>query len=421
MRVLLIGSGGREHALAWKISQSKNLETLIAAPGNPGIAEYAKLYPIAVDDIEGIINLAKSEKIDLVVVGPEIPLSMGLADRLRFLNIPVFGPSKNAAQLESSKAFSKDFMARNNVPTAAYGVFTKENEAIEFLKTLKAPYVLKASGLAAGKGVIIAEDLETAIIETKEMLSGKFGDASSELVIEEFMHGEEASFFVLCNDKTAISLPVCQDHKRAFDDDKGPNTGGMGAYAPTSLVNEEIHKTVMDTIVMPTLNGMATEGNPYNGVLYVGLMIENGNPRVVEYNCRFGDPECQILMQFLGDDFLDCLYAIAKNEPAKLSINSNQAAITIVMAANGYPDAYEKNGSIENIALAEENGVKVFHAGTKLDGEKLLANGGRVLNVTAIGKDFKTVLANAYDAIKHIKAPSLFYRNDIGKKELNRN
>lgn len=423
MRILVVGSGGREHALVWKLSSSLNVDFLCACPGNAGMSKLASLFNIAADDIDGIINLVEEQKIDLVVVGPEVALSLGLADKLRKKGIAVFGPNRGAAQLESSKAFSKDFMARHNIPTAKYGVFKNVKDACAFLETLEAPYVLKASGLAAGKGVIIAPSLEEAKAEAEEMIGGKFGDASSELVIEEFMHGEEASFFVLCNDNSAIALPVCQDHKRAFDRDEGPNTGGMGAYAPTTLVTDEVKEKVMSKIVMPTIEGMKAEGNPYNGVLYVGLMIKDGEPRVVEYNCRFGDPECQILMQYMDDGFANLLNDIAQNKATSYdNLDTSKSAVTVVMAAKGYPDKYEKNGLIKNIENAErETGAFVFHAGTKLDMEgNLRANGGRVLNVTAIGNNLQNALDKAYAAIEKIEAPSLFYRKDIGQKELNR-
>lgn len=421
MRILVVGNGGRENALAWRLKSSNNVSFLAATPSSPGLMEYAKCFDVKADDIDGIVNLAQAQNIDLVVIGPEIPLSLGLADRLRQNNISAFGPSKAAAQLESSKAFSKDFMARHNIPTARYGVFTEPQSAIEFLQTLKPPYVLKASGLAAGKGVIIAATLDEAITETTEMLGGKFGDASSELVIEEFMHGEEASFFILCNEKSIIPLPICQDHKRAFDNDMGPNTGGMGAYAPTSLVNDETYNQIMRDIVNPSVDGMIKENNPFIGVLYIGLMIENNYARVVEYNCRFGDPECQILMQFMGDDFADCLMQIANNETASLrQWPKNQSAITVVMAANGYPGDYEKGAKIE---LSDEtpNGTMVFHAGTKLAGDgALLANGGRVLNITAKGDDIEQAADLAYQLIDKIDAPGLFYRKDIGQREIKR-
>ncbi len=422
MRILVVGNGGREHALAWRLSSCDNVAAIMATPSSPGLLECAKCFEIKADDIEGIVNLALEQKIDLVVVGPEIPLSMGLADKLRAQNIATFGPSKMAAQLESSKAFSKDFMARHNIPTAKYGVFTDAQRAIEFLETLEPPYVLKASGLAAGKGVVIAPSLAEAKAETHDMLGGKFGAASNELVVEEFMHGEEASFFVLCNEKSAIPLPICQDHKRAFDNDLGPNTGGMGAYAPTSLVDEKLQNQIMQTIIIPTIEGMKKEGNPYNGVLYVGLMIDGANARVVEYNCRFGDPECQILMQFMGKDFAYCLYQIATNQQAELANwPQGQSAVTVVMAANGYPGDYEKASKIE-IGEISSNDSMVFHAGTKLDNNgNLVSNGGRVLNVTSKGPNITEAINRAYQNLKNINAPGLFYRNDIGARELKRN
>ncbi|KAF0186893.1 MAG: phosphoribosylamine--glycine ligase [Hyphomonadaceae bacterium] len=420
---MVVGGGGREHALVWKLASCPNVTHIIAAPGNPGIASIAKIFDIAADDILGLVNLAKCEKIDLVVIGPEVALALGLADKLRAIGIATFGPSKAAAQLESSKAFAKDFMARHNIPTAKYGVFEEYEPAIAFLKALSPPYVLKASGLAAGKGVVIAPDFETAQTEVKEMLSGKFGDASKELVIEEFMQGEEASFFVLCNQQSAIPLPICQDHKRAFDNDLGPNTGGMGAFAPTSLVDEKLEKDIISKIIEPTLRGLKDDKIPFNGVLYVGLMIENGQARVVEYNCRFGDPECQILMQFIGDDFAQCLMDIATEKPAKLAQwPQSKSSVTIVLAANGYPGEYIKNGEIFGIGAAESGGnAKVFHSGTKLcDDGGLCANGGRVLNVTASASNLKLAIDQAYKAIEKINAPSLFYRTDIGAKELKR-
>lgn len=422
MRVLVIGNGGREHALAWRIASNKGVEFLASTPSSPAIMEFAKCFDIKVDDIDGIVKLAKYEKFDLAVIGPEIPLSLGLADELRKINIAVFGPSKAAAMLEASKAFSKDFMARHNIPTAKYGVFRNIEDASAFLMGLSPPYVIKASGLAAGKGVVIAQNLPEALETIDEMLDGKFGDASSEIVIEEFMDGEEASFFVLCNSKSAIPLPVCQDHKRAFDNDEGPNTGGMGAYAPTRLIDEKLHNQVMEKIVNPTLEGLKAEGTPYNGVLYVGLMVKDGSARVVEYNCRFGDPECQILMQFMGDDFAHCLKAIANEEIAELSLNPNiNSAATIVMAAIGYPGEYEKGTPIDGLNNAEEMGVKVFHAGTKIDEYgKLVSNGGRVLNVTSCGESLGIALEKAYSAINQIKAPGLFCRKDIGQKEIKR-
>ncbi len=422
MRVLVIGNGGREHALAWRLKSCPNVEFLASTPSNTGIAEFATCFDIKADDIDGLIELSKAEKFDLVVIGPEIPLSLGLADELRKIGIPCFGPSQAAAMLEASKAFSKDFMARHNIPTAKYGVFKDWENAAEFIMGLSPPYVIKASGLAAGKGVVIAENLPHALETIDEMFDGKFGEASNEIVIEEFMQGEEASFFVICNSQTSIALPVCQDHKRAFDNDEGLNTGGMGAYAPTKLVDADLHSQIMEKIVAPTLDGLKKEGTPYNGVLYVGLMIKDGNARVVEYNCRFGDPECQILMQFVGDDFAQCLMDIANEKPAKLNLNPIiGSAATIVMAAIGYPDEYLKDTPINGLDAAQNNGTIVFHAGTKKssDGD-LLSSGGRVLNVTTCGENLGLTLAKAYNAIQKIDAPGLFYRKDIGQKELKR-
>lgn len=421
MKILVVGSGGREHSLVAALSENNEI---ICAPGNVGIAQIAKCFPIKVDDILGLVKLSQSEKVDLVVIGPEIPLSLGLADELRKLNIPAFGPNQSAAQLEASKAFSKDFMARHNIPTAKYGIFKNAEAATEFLMTLSPPYVLKASGLAAGKGVVIAPNLIEAIEEVEAMLSGKFGEASNELVIEEFMQGEEASFFVICNSQSKIYLPICQDHKRAFDNDEGPNTGGMGAYAPTKLVNEIVLQKIIDEIAIPSIEGMKAENNPYNGILYIGLMIENNIPRVVEYNCRFGDPECQILMQFLGNDFAQCLYDIACEKPASLQLKDEvKSAAIVVMAARGYPDEYEKLGKIDNLEAACQNAnAFIYHAGTiKDDKGQLRANGGRVLNIVACGDNLQNSLNKIYNAIDIIDAPSLFYRKDIGQKELLRN
>lgn len=422
MRVLIVGNGGREHALAWRLNSCDEVSFLASTPSNPAIAEFAECFDIKTEDIDGLVKLAQDQGFDLVVIGPEIPLALGLADELRKLNISCFGPSKAAAMLEASKAFSKDFMARHNIPTARYGTFSEIEAACEFLMGLSPPYVIKASGLAAGKGVVIAKNLQEALETIDEMFDGKFGDASSQIVIEEFMEGEEASFFVLCNSNTAISLPVCQDHKRAFDNDQGPNTGGMGAYAPTALVTDALHKQIMENIVSPTLKGLKAEGTPYNGVLYVGLMIKDEVARVVEYNCRFGDPECQILMQFVADDFANCLKSIADEKPARLSFETSvNSAVTIVMAANGYPGEYEKNIPISGIKEAEANGAKIFHAGTKMtEARELVSNGGRVLNVTACGESLGLALEKAYGAIKNINAKGLFYRTDIGQKEMGR-
>jgi len=318
MNVLLIGSGGREHALAWKLSQSPLVTNLTCAPGNAGIAEVADIAPVAADDIIGILGLVQRGSYEFVVVGPEQPLALGLVDMLQDLGIPVFGPTQAAAQLESSKSFTKEFCTRYDIPTAAYGVFTDLKEAKAFLKTMKAPYVLKADGLAAGKGVVIPETLKDAESELDAFFSGKFGEASSKVVIEEFMEGQEVSFFAISDGKTAIPLMGAQDHKRAFDGDKGPNTGGMGAYAPAPIFTQEQRDTVMATIIEPTVQGMSEDGNPFQGVLFAGLMMTKDGPKLIEYNARFGDPECQVIMRMLDSDLMEIMAAAAKGNLAKL-------------------------------------------------------------------------------------------------------
>ncbi|MBI1361724.1 MAG: phosphoribosylamine--glycine ligase [Alphaproteobacteria bacterium] len=423
MKILIVGGGGREHALAWKLKQSARVTDLLCAPGNPGIATVAQCEPVAADDIEGQVALAKRERPHLVIVGPEVPLVAGLADRLREIDIPVFGPSARAAALEGSKGFSKDFMARHNIPTAAYGRFTDASKARAFLDTLAPPYVLKADGLAAGKGVVIAGTRAEAEAEIDAMLAGRFGAASASLVIEEFMPGEEASFFALCDGETAVALAGAQDHKRVGEGDTGPNTGGMGAYSPAPILDMAMQAQVMERIVLPTVQGMAAEGRPYRGVLFVGLMIANGEARVVEYNCRFGDPECQVIMTRLKDDPLAQFLACATGGLAGCRRMERFAdpAVTVVMAAKGYPDAPVKGGVIGGIAAAEQvPDVTVFHAGTALKDGQLVANGGRVLNVTATGHTLQEAVSAAYAAVDRIDWPDGFCRRDIGWRALQR-
>jgi phosphoribosylamine--glycine ligase len=423
MKILIVGSGGREHSLAWRLSSSKRVTEIVCAPGNPGMAEIARCEPVEADDIEGQVALAKRERPNLVIVGPEIPLVAGLADRLREIDIPVFGPSAKAAMLEGSKGFSKDFMARHGVPTAAYGRFTDAGEAKAFLERFEAPYVLKADGLAAGKGVVIAPTRAEAEAEIDAMLSGKFGAASASLVIEEFMAGEEASFFALCDGETAVPLAGAQDHKRVGDGDTGPNTGGMGAYSPAPILDLGMQQRVMDEIVQPTVRGMKAEGRPYRGVLFVGLMIHRGRPRVVEYNCRFGDPECQVIMARLKDDPLPQLLACATGglgDCARLERFSDPA-VTVVMAGAGYPGTPKKGGVIGGLAEAGKlPGVTVFHAGTARQGDDIVANGGRVLNVTATGASLREAVDRAYAAVDAIDWPDGFCRRDIAWRALER-
>jgi phosphoribosylamine--glycine ligase len=423
MKILIVGGGGREHALTWRLKQSSRVTEIVVAPGNPGIAELARCENIAADDIDGLVALAKAERPHLVIVGPEVPLVAGLADKLRALDIPVFGPSARAAILEGSKGFSKDFMAKYGIPTAAYGRFTEPAKARAFLDVFMPPYVLKADGLAAGKGVVIAQTRAEAEAEIDDMLGGKFGAASQSLVVEEFMAGEEASFFALCDGETAVPLAGAQDHKRVGDGDTGPNTGGMGAYSPAPILDRGMQQRVMDEIVVPTVRGMAAEGRPYRGVLFVGLMIDRGRPRVVEYNCRFGDPECQVIMVRLKDDPLPQLLACATGGLAGCARleRFDDPAVTVVMAGAGYPGEPKKGGVIRGLDEAGEvAGVTVFHAGTARKGDDIVGNGGRVLNVTATAPTLKEAVARAYEAVDRIDWPDGFCRRDIAWRALAR-
>ena len=428
MNILLIGSGGREHALAWKMAQSPLVDMVHSTPGNPGMDEEGPCFDVAVTDIQKLVQLTLQVEPDLIVIGPEAPLAEGLSDILRARGFDVFGPSQQAAQLESSKAFSKARMVQYGVPTAAYGEFTDPVLAKSYLRTLEAPYVLKADGLAAGKGVVIAETLDQADAEIDEMLSGKFGDASATLVIEEFMHGEEASIFVITDGTGAIYLPAAQDHKRAGDGDTGPNTGGMGAYAPAPVVTDEILARVKAEIVQPMLKGMKADGMPYQGVLYVGIMVTTDGPKVVEFNARFGDPECQVLMKGLAGDIVPAILGAATgglegNEEAfeaLLELDRFEPTATIVLATEGYPGSYAKGSVIRGVKSANDlPGVTVFQAGTDMDeGGALLANGRRVLAVTASGDDLQEAVTRAYAGVDAIDWPEGFCRRDIGWRAL---
>lgn len=427
MKILIVGSGGREHALAWRLRQSPRVSQIIAAPGNPGIAEVAECVAIASDNIEALTELARIERPNLVIVGPETPLVMGLADRLRAIDIPVFGPSQRAAVLEGSKGFSKDFMSRHKIPTARYRRFdaSEIGEARAYLDTFSGPpYVLKADGLAAGKGVLILDSRREAEAEIEAMLSGKFGSASSSLVIEEFMQGEEASFFALCDGEIAIPLAGAQDHKRVGEGDTGPNTGGMGAYSPAPVLDAEMQQRVMDEIVTPTVIGMKQEGRPYRGVLFVGLMIDQiHGPRVVEYNVRFGDPECQVIMTRLKDDPLPQFLACATGglgDCARLERFSDNS-VCVVMAGAGYPGEPKKGGAIGNLSQASSiAGVTVFHASTAMRNNVLVADGGRVLGVTATAPTLEEAVRRAYAAVDAIDWPDGFCRRDIAWRALKR-
>jgi phosphoribosylamine--glycine ligase len=423
MKVLLIGSGGREHSLAWKLKQSPLCEQLICAPGNAGIAEIADCAPIKADDISGLIGLVENEAIEFVVVGPEQPLALGIVDELHKRGIAVFGPTEAAAQLESSKAFTKDFCIRHDIPTARYDVFLSAGEAKAFLDEMEAPYVIKADGLAAGKGVVIAETREIAEQELDEFFSGKFGEAGSCVIIEEFMRGHEISFFAIADGDTLLPLIEAQDHKRAFDGDKGPNTGGMGAYSPGPEFSDVDKQAVIDRILEPTVRGMAKERMPFTGVLFAGLMMTTEGPKLIEYNARFGDPECQVLMRRLKSDLLEIMYAAAKGRLHEIiSVEwSDDPVCNVVLAAKGYPGSYEKGSVIKGVDAANlEDGVQVFHAGTsRNDKGELLAVGGRVLNITAQGKTIEQAVNRAYKAIdEDIDWPEGFCRRDIAKQAL---
>jgi phosphoribosylamine--glycine ligase len=422
MNVLLIGSGAREHALAWKLSQSPLVSELTCAPGNAGISEVANIVDIPADDVIGLLALVQRDEYDFVIVGPEQPLALGLVDALQEIGVKVFGPTQAAAQLESSKSFTKDFCKRYNIPTADYGVFTDLAKAKAYLKTMKPPYVLKADGLAAGKGVVIPETLKEAQAELEEFFSGKFGEASAKVVIEEFMHGQEASFFAISDGTTAIPLIAAQDHKRAFDGDKGPNTGGMGAYSPAPVFDQKALETVMDKIITPTVYGMKKDGHPFVGVLFAGLMMTDKGPRLIEYNARFGDPECQVIMRRLQSDLMELFIAAeaGKLDKADAPAWFNDAVVNVVLAAKGYPGKYKKGTHIKGLEKANAmDGVQLFHAGTKLDADKLKANGGRVLSVTAQADTLQAAVAQAYKAIDDaIEWKDGFCRRDIAHHAL---
>lgn len=422
MNVLLIGSGGREHALAWKISQSPLLATLYAAPGNPGIAEHASLVGVDVNDHESVVSFCRETDVALVVVGPEAPLVAGLADALIAADIKVFGPTAAAARLEGSKGFTKDLCAEYGIPTAAYGRFNNAPKAKAYVRQVGAPIVIKADGIAAGKGVVVAMTLAEALGAVDACFEGAFGAAGAEVVVEEFLEGEEVSFFCLCDGKLAIPFGSAQDHKRVGDGDTGPNTGGMGAYSPASIMTAELTSRVMREIIEPTMRGMAEKGCPFTGVLFAGLMLTKDGPKLIEYNARFGDPECQVLMMRLADDVLPILAAAANGDLDGFSPRwVAEKAVTIVMAADGYPDSPLKGTIIRGIAAAElQPYVKVFHAGTALEGADIIANGGRVLNVTVTGATVREAQERAYAGVDEIDWPEGFCRTDIGWREIAR-
>jgi len=416
MNILLLGSGGREHALAWKMAASPLTDRLVCAPGNAGIAREAECVALDLADHAAVIGFCRANAIDFVVVGPEGPLCAGIVDDLETAGIKAFGPSRAAAQLEGSKGFTKDLCRSNRIPTAAYERFRAAEPAKAYVRARGAPIVIKADGLAAGKGVIVAQNLDEAEAAIDMMLGGGLGDAGAEVVVEEFLDGEEASFFALCDGDTAIPLASAQDHKRAFDGDTGPNTGGMGAYSPAPIVDAAMSARVTREIVLPTLAAMKARGTPFKGVLYAGLMITAEGPKLIEYNVRFGDPECQVLMLRLMSDLVPALLASRDGVLKSLDLRwYREAALTVVMAARGYPGSYAKGSVIDGLDdAAAVAGVEIFHAGTKTEGGRILANGGRVLNVSALGSTVREARARAYEAISRIHWPQGFYRHDIG-------
>jgi phosphoribosylamine--glycine ligase len=425
MNILLLGSGGREHALAWQLAQSQAVRSggkLFAAPGNPGIAQDAECVKLDVTDHEAVVAFCHLQAIGLVVVGPEAPLVDGLGDSLRAAGVPVFGPSREAAQLEGSKGFTKDLCARAGIPTAGYERVSSEADAMAALERFGAPVVIKADGLAAGKGVTVAMTMDEAIAAVQDIFAGRFGSAGAEAVIEEFMTGEEASFFALTDGTSIMAFASAQDHKRVGEGDTGPNTGGMGAYSPAPVLTPELEAEVMERIIAPTVSTLAAEGTPYCGVLFAGLMLTANGPSLIEYNARFGDPETQVMMRRLQSDLAELLLACATGKLASAAapVFSKDTALTVVLAAQNYPETPKKGGTIEGIDKAEATGAKVFHAGTALEGDTLTINGGRVLNVTATGATVTEAQKAAYAAVDAITAPDLFCRRDIGWREVAR-
>jgi phosphoribosylamine--glycine ligase len=422
MNILLLGSGGREHALAWKMAASPLADRLYCAPGNAGIAREAECVALDIADHGAVIAFCKGNAIDFVVVGPEAPLCAGIVDDLEAAGIKAFGPSKAAARLEGSKGFTKDLCRANNIPTAAYERFTSADAAEAYLRAQGMPIVVKADGLAAGKGVVVAQTLAEAEAAIEMMFGGGLGAAGAEVVIEEFLMGEEASFFALCDGETAIPLASAQDHKRVGDGDTGPNTGGMGAYSPAPVMTPEISARTMDEIVRPTLRAMKAMGCPFKGVLFAGLMVTRDGPKLIEFNVRFGDPETQVLMLRLMSDLLPALIAARDGQLRNFDLRwYPDAALTVVMAAKGYPGDYRRGSVIEGLdAAGEVEGVEIFHAGTRADSGKILANGGRVLNVSAQGKTVREAQARAYQAVERIRWPEGFCRRDIGWQAVKR-
>jgi len=421
MRILLIGSGGREHALAWKLAQSRHTEKLFIAPGNAGTARVGENIALDITDHRAILDFIKLMAVDFVVVGPDAQVVAGLGDDVRAAGIACFAPSKQAAQLEGSKSFTKALCDEMGIPTARYGRFDNAADALAYVRAEGAPIVVKADGLALGKGVTVAMTLDEAEAAIRDCFAGAFGQSGAEVVIEEFLTGEEVSVFVLCDGETILPLATAQDHKRAFDGDTGPNTGGMGAYSPAPVMTPELMARTMSEIIEPTIKGMAARGTPYQGVLFAGLMLTADGPKLIEYNARFGDPETQVLMLRLNSDLVDLLFATATGGLAGRSADWRpETALTVVMATRGYPGTYGKGSEIRNAEGLDSDSVQIFHAGTRREGQRLLANGGRVLNVTAVGANVAEAQERAYQAVAAIDWPEGFCRRDIGWRALSR-
>ena len=420
MNILILGSGGREHSLAWAIKQNPKCDNIFVAPGNAGICQIAKCIGIYILNAEQVVNAVKEYNIDFVLIGPEAPLAEGVSDILKKEGILTFGPSKASSQLETSKKFTKEICDTSGAPTAEYRSFDSLEPALTYVETKGAPLVIKADGLAAGKGVIVATDIEMAISAVHEIFSGSFGNAGASIVIEEFMEGEEASLFVLVDGETILPIGTAQDHKRVGNGDTGLNTGGMGAYSPAPILNQEVLDKTIERIIRPTMREMVKRGMPFTGVLYAGLMIRDSDPRLVEFNVRFGDPECQVLMMRLGGQILDALLSTAKGKLSDVKINwANDHSITVVMASNGYPGSYKKGTQINGLAdLPSDSNFMCFHAGTVEKNGKIVTNGGRVLNITTRAETLIEAQKNAYKMMKIIDWPEGFYRNDIGWKAL---
>jgi phosphoribosylamine--glycine ligase len=421
MKVLVVGGGGREHALGWKIAQSPKVSKVYCAPGNAGISQQATIVPIKANDLKGLLEFAYKEKINLTVVGPEEALTKGIVDLFKSKGLPIFGPSQNAAEIEGSKAFAKEMMKKYHIPTAAYEIFEDRTEAIKYIHRLDAPIVVKADGLAAGKGVLICKTAEEAIQSVEKIMVEKiFGEAGNRVVIEECLMGEEASFIAFTDGKTILPMASSQDHKPIFDGDKGPNTGGMGAYSPAPVVTDRIHERIMEEILKPIINGMAKEDRPYQGVLYAGIMICDGIPKVLEFNARFGDPETQPVLMRTKGDIVPILEACMRGNLSRYEIEwEDRASVCVVMASRGYPGDYEKGKVIEGLEeISQMEDVFVFHAGTAFKDEQMVTNGGRVLGVTGLGKDIPKAIERTYQAVKKIYWDGVHYRTDIGQKAL---